>query len=311
MPNKIDMTGIKLNALTFLNPTDKRENGKVVWECQCDCGNIVYVKSNNKTKISCGCIKLNNNPNTPEDFWKLVDRRSDDECWGWLDGMHKLKPCVRVQGFDTREAVKIAFLLSDGKTEGINRNLIYHTCNNKCCMNPKHLYCYQAVDPYSDKRTCKRCNVEKTVKDFKLVNKGLSVYCLDCLVERKEETKQYNKNWDKINYERKVWLSAKNRARKKKIPFNIEVSDIIIPDICPVLGIELYKSNKIKSSNSPSLDRIIPSLGYVKGNIRVISSRANTLKNNATVQEMELILNDLKRIQIEKAPDLSSGALTI
>ena len=48
--------------------------------------------------------------------------------------------------------------------------------------------------------------------------------------------------------------------------------------------------------SSPSLDRIIPSLGYVKGNIRVISFRANTLKNNATLSELELILEDAKKI---------------
>lgn len=49
--------------------------------------------------------------------------------------------------------------------------------------------------------------------------------------------------------------------------------------------------------NSPSLDRIVPERGYVAGNLRVISNRANTLKNNATIDEMRLVLADLERIR--------------
>ena len=57
-----------------------------------------------------------------------------------------------------------------------------------------------------------------------------------------------------------------------------------IPDVCPVLGIPLDQDPKGKgerSDNSPSLDKFIPSLGYVKGNIHIISWRANHLKNDA------------------------------
>lgn len=48
---------------------------------------------------------------------------------------------------------------------------------------------------------------------------------------------------------------------------------------------------------SPSLDRLDSSKGYVKGNVRVISKRANQLKNNATVEEMRMVLADLIRLQ--------------
>jgi hypothetical protein len=62
----------------------------------------------------------------------------------------------------------------------------------------------------------------------------------------------------------------------------------VVPDKCPILGIELFISEKGvgRTDNSPSLDRIIPSLGYVKGNIAVISQRANRIKNDATLEEI-------------------------
>ena len=56
--------------------------------------------------------------------------------------------------------------------------------------------------------------------------------------------------------------------------------------MCPVLGIPLVIGEGACSDNSPSIDRIIPELGYVKGNIKVISRRANRIKNDATPDEL-------------------------
>lgn len=92
---------------------------------------------------------------------------------------------------------------------------------------------------------------------------------------------------------------VKNRAKRLGIPFDLERTDISIPDFCPVLGIELIYRGGVGSgyhANSPSLDRIKPSLGYVKGNVRVISARANLLKNDASVEELERVLDDLRKI---------------
>lgn len=94
---------------------------------------------------------------------------------------------------------------------------------------------------------------------------------------------------------------AKYKAKKKGLPFNIEPSDIIIPDYCPVLGIKLEKNDQKQGDSSPSLDKIVPEKGYVKGNVRVISQRANLLKSNATVEELTLVLKDLTTILTEVA----------
>jgi len=78
---------------------------------------------------------------------------------------------------------------------------------------------------------------------------------------------------------------ARRRAKKKQLDFNISLDDVVLPSVCPVLGITLQiGADNIDSS--PSLDRLDPSKGYVKGNVNVISYRANTLKNNATSEEL-------------------------
>ncbi len=84
---------------------------------------------------------------------------------------------------------------------------------------------------------------------------------------------------------------AKRRARQKGLDFSLAVSDLEWPERCPVLDVPLdYMGRRGKyNPNSPSLDRIIPERGYVKGNVVVISVRANTIKNNATVEELRRI----------------------
>ena len=88
--------------------------------------------------------------------------------------------------------------------------------------------------------------------------------------------------------------AAKQRAKLKQIDFNLELNDFEIPEVCPVLGIKLIASKDNKSNNSPSLDRIDNSKGYVKGNVRVISWRANHIKTDATLSELESVVAYVK-----------------
>jgi hypothetical protein len=59
-----------------------------------------------------------------------------------------------------------------------------------------------------------------------------------------------------------------------------------------VLGIVLEfgkTSEKAWRDNSPSLDRIVPEKGYVRDNVLVVSYRANRIKNDATISELQQI----------------------
>lgn len=94
---------------------------------------------------------------------------------------------------------------------------------------------------------------------------------------------------DKRKGAKSLLNGAKQRAKRFGLPFNIELDDIVIPTHCPALGITLqYGIGKMHFA-SPTLDRIIPELGYVKGNVAVISLKANTIKNNATPEEIKKV----------------------
>jgi len=79
--------------------------------------------------------------------------------------------------------------------------------------------------------------------------------------------------------------NAKRRAKERELDFNLDLNDIVIPTKCPILNIPLVKAGTQLTGNSPSIDRIDSSKGYIKGNIHIISHRANTIKNNGTAEE--------------------------
>jgi hypothetical protein len=93
-----------------------------------------------------------------------------------------------------------------------------------------------------------------------------------------------------------LWSHARKRARDQGVPFAISHDDIAIPERCPALGIELsVNEGGTLHDASPTLDKVIPALGYVPGNIAVISWRANRLKNNGTLEELEALVEWMRK----------------
>lgn len=100
--------------------------------------------------------------------------------------------------------------------------------------------------------------------------------------------------------EKYVLYRAKNRAKRKGLEFDLTIEDINIPTVCPVLGIPLvsgFGKGSGYRGDIPSIDRINSKLGYIKGNVRVISFKANCIKNDATIEELEKVLEDLKSLE--------------
>ena len=113
---------------------------------------------------------------------------------------------------------------------------------------------------------------------------------------RKSYSATFNSSKDRLH---RMIVEAKSRAKKKQIDFDINDEDIKWNDVCPVLGIPItFQRSKGKGGddNSPSLDRIDNNLGYVKGNVRLISNRANKLKNDMSYEEMVKIYKNWKAI---------------
>ena len=89
------------------------------------------------------------------------------------------------------------------------------------------------------------------------------------------------------NPERYMLGRAKTRAKQKGLAFDLELADIVIPECCPIFGLKLAVSEGVATDTSPELDRIEPSKGYVRGNVMVISRRANRIKNDASPAELQ------------------------
>lgn len=107
------------------------------------------------------------------------------------------------------------------------------------------------------------------------------------VIERKAEWHQEKSSKRSISTKIGDMLSrAKNRSEEKNVPFNITKEDIAFVEICPLLNIPLNWEGGPRDKNTPSLDRVIPELGYVKGNVRIISNLANMMKSYASAQEL-------------------------
>jgi len=112
--------------------------------------------------------------------------------------------------------------------------------------------------------------------------------------EVKEKQARLQREWREKNRIRNLYNSIKSKASFHGILFDLEESDLIVPTVCPVLGIPLRWDKRSKET-TPSVDRLIPSKGYVKGNIHIISGRANRLKNDASLEELEKVVEYVRK----------------
>lgn len=159
-----------------------------------------------------------------------------------------------------------------------------------------------ALDTAPGMKACTRCRTAKPVEEFYSHVKakdGLQSWCKDC-------TKEHLAGWALDNpVAARVATTrqkARRRALKKGIPFNLSQDDLMpIPTHCPVLGIPMEFGDTDGYNNSPSLDRINPELGYVPGNVRWISFRANVLRRDASVEELLLVTRDALELAKEAA----------
>lgn len=109
-----------------------------------------------------------------------------------------------------------------------------------------------------------------------------------------------SQSWRKENPAKYLWGLARHRAKKRNVYFDLLPEDIQVPTHCPVFGIPLVigtSGSQGGSDNSPSLDRIDPSRGYVKDNVRVTSWKANNIKGGATLADLQVVVADLLALQ--------------
>lgn len=170
-----------------------------------------------------------------------------------------------------------------------------------------------------EKKVCSICAIEKDLGEFRSRKRQLKSgeglyyepYCIECSKERNRvssKARRANPEYRKAEYasykqkcieDPRVGMleRAKKRAARDGLPFNIVLSDIEMVDTCPLLGLEMavnygYEDNH----NSYSLDRIDCAKGYTKGNIIVMSRKANAMKGDATADELRLFCKNILKL---------------
>jgi hypothetical protein len=176
--------------------------------------------------------------------WEAFSRASKER----LGRKHHCKDCIANNAAAYRKSTKFASRSSD-RSEHLTRR------GDKICPGCKRLL---SVDSFaSSARQLDR----------------KQAHCRSCMEARRRASALNNPA-------KALFLTARKRARKHGHPFAITIADVCVPECCPVLGIPLVVAEGRFTDNSPTLDRIKNSEGYVRGNVRVISYRANRIKSN-------------------------------
>lgn len=198
----------------------------------------------------------------------------------------------------------------------IAKRVLCDECTHNLTVIEKQKYYREGQTKYHvENRVCINCGKEWTVvaRNSKSTTK-VQHFCPDCLkiltvnqrrnIRRAkdaiyaEKLRQTKRDSHKRCIRHNMWLRAKQRAKKCNIEFNIDETDIIIPEICPILEVPIVLGSKGNYEYTPSLDRIDNSKGYIKGNIWVISKKANSMKNSASNKELSLFIKNILRYSL-------------
>jgi len=162
---------------------------------------------------------------------------------------------------------KMPQMARDGKNQyGTPRpKVICVGCKN---LLPQNLFSYKIKNNPSQgiRDRCKSCSSIKAGKER----------------ERRKENWKYKPALHMLN-------NSKQRAKAVGREHTLTIDDIVIPDYCPILNIKLEVGDRKNHENAPSIDRINNDGGYTKDNIMIMSTRANLLKKNATIDELIMI----------------------
>ena len=160
-------------------------------------------------------------------------------------------------------------------------------------------------------KVCTKC---KKPRDTSLFNKhpdqldGLDSWCRPCKAviakayywehvdEQRVKARLYGREHKEEIYARNakhpdtyLWIHLKSRAKSQGLKFTLKPEDIVVPEFCPALGLKLKLSRGTVKDCSPTVDKLIPSKGYVPGNIAVISQRANRAKSDLSLKELKAL----------------------
>lgn len=165
------------------------------------------------------------------------------------------------------------------------------------CLNCGHKWLVDVkIDKVGDlskmRYFCKNCN--NTLTNWQ--KKAIMLEKINGYKEKHLKEKRESRIRNAQHY---LWKRAKDRAIKQGLEFDIEEADVIIPEKCPILEVPFEWGVKGEYEYSPSLDKINPAKGYTKGNVWVISKKANSMKNSATPEELAIFCKNIRKYHLD------------
>jgi hypothetical protein len=161
-------------------------------------------------------------------------------------------------------------------------------------------------------KTCSKCGEAKPRERFgKNTTKsdGMQSECKVCDAARNASYRGTGEGWA-----RQTLSKAKRRAEKRGVPCTITVELLLTlrarSTRCPALGLELKYADGPRAPNSASLDCIHPALGYIPGNVIVVSHRANTIKSDATAEELQRVADFVAAIAPKSRAKIAANSVS-
>lgn len=242
-------------------------------------------KQNDRTGKRCGCVTVLRDSGLQDKYRnKLWECLCDcglirNICSNYLNRMEKegAKPCRCLPRTDYRIGMKFGRLTVTKKLPpktpgGHSRYVCRCDCGNESTVESSNLL-------YENHTTSCGCYQKERASEVNSKHGLLAT----------KDGKPTDRRW-------RMWAGAKKRSKNGEYyPFDLEPLDIVIPSVCPLLGVRLVTKNTEMRPNSPTLDRILPEKGYTKDNVWVISARANTIKNDASLEELQLLTRNLEK----------------
>lgn len=174
----------------------------------------------------------------------------------------------------------------------------------RTCLVSKHLGDFTSAPHHGDgvSSSCKPCIAHKSrVRYARKLTENPK-----CFLERNRKTAKESLQRERTDPRVRLLRAARERAKTLGVPFAISLEDIHVPHICPALGIPLVQGLGKPHAGSPTLDRVIPTLGYVRGNVAVISYKANAMKQDADPEQLRRVatwLDSVSQSQPVKGDD--------
>jgi hypothetical protein len=159
-----------------------------------------------------------------------------------------------------------------------------------CGVNKAKTHCIRG-HPFSPENTYRRPDGQRACREC------ARAQGLKCRAQAYDRRRGTLESWLRVTL-----INIKSKSKRLGIPFSVTVEDFRpLPEVCPVFGVPFTLETKTPiPHNGPSVDRVIPERGYVPGNVKIISRRANLMKNDCADPQQFILLAEYMRTHLDQ-----------